>query len=132
MTDKTEDNGEVRDATPGDYLVSRSEDGELEPLTVEVKGKRHVCKPFTYREASEYYGNGEGVQELNDDKAVEILKEKFVVPDLSGMDGPEDMKPSAVIELLSVLHEASQINVDIEDGDGYKRVDFAEDEKKTG
>lgn len=137
MADQENDNGEVedaeiREATPGDYLVTRNEDGELKPMPFVRDGVRHVLKPFTYREATEYYGDGQGVTELDDDDVIDLLKEKFIVPDLSGIESTDDMKPSAPIRLLGILHEASEINVDIEDGDGYKRVDFAEDEKKTG
>jgi hypothetical protein len=137
MTDQANDNGqvedaEIREATPGDYLVTRDEDDNIQPVEVIHQSKRHVVKPFTYGEASRYYGDGEGVQDMDDEQALEIIKEKFVTPDLSALNSADDLKPSSVVKLLSVIHKASEINADIQREDGLNRVDFAEDEKKTG
>lgn len=127
-----EDDTDVRDATPGDYLVTRDEDDSIKPVEVIHESKRHLVKPFTYGEASRYYGDGEGVQDMDDEQALEIIKDKFVEPDLSALQSPDDLKPASVVKLLTVIHKASEINADIQREDGLNRVDFAEDEKKTG
>lgn len=131
MTQPEGDN-DVRDATPGDYLVTRDEEDNIQPVEVIHESKRHLVKPFTYGEASRYYGDGEGVQDMEDGEALKIIREKFVDPDLSALNSPDDLKPSSVIKLLSVIHKASEINADIQREDGLNRVDFADDEKKTG
>lgn len=129
--DQTEQkDDEIRDATNGDYLVTRDERGNIEPVEVFVDSKRHLVRPLTYREASEIYGDGEGTEELGDEEAIELLKDKFVMPDLSNLQGPDDLKPSSVINMLNVIHKASQINADIQREDGLSKVDFS-GEKKT-
>lgn len=130
MADQEE--AEVREATAEDYLVTRDENGDLEPVEIIYEGRKHLVKPFTYGEATRHYGDAEGVEDIDDEKALEIIRNKFVVPDLSGMESEDDLKPSAVVRLLSVIHLASEINADVEREDGMSKVEFADDEKKTG
>ena len=126
------EDAELREATPGDYLVTRDEDDNIKPVEVIYEDKRHLVKPFTYGEASELYGDGEGTKDLEDEKALELLREKFVVPDLSNLHSADDLKPVSIVKLIEVIHRASEINADIQREDGLNRVDFADDEKKTG
>jgi hypothetical protein len=130
MTEQTDD-AEVREATPGDYLVTREEDGSIKPVEVFHESKRHFVRPLTYAEASDIYGDGQGAEELSDEDAIDLLKDKFEVPDLSNLQRADDLKPSSVVKLLTVIHKASEINADVERENGLNKVEFS-GEKKTG
>lgn len=97
-------------ARESDFTIERDPDtGEVLPVWQEVPGTgRYVLvKPMPPEEAQRRLPGSQKVDEMADEKALALIREKFIEPDLSGIRSVDDLKAYSVDGLLTTIMNAS-------------------------